>query len=60
MFASLKAFFADDCGATAIEYGLIGALVSVSALTALSSMGEGLQEVFNISSTSIEGALPDS
>ena len=30
----------DECGATAIEYGLIAALVSIAAILAISAMGE--------------------
>ncbi|NQV54795.1 MAG: Flp family type IVb pilin [Rhodospirillales bacterium] len=37
----------DDSGATAIEYGLIAALVSVAGIAALTAMGGGLQTMFN-------------
>ena len=59
MRASLKAFLVTEDGATAIEYGLIGALVSVAALTALSAMGDGVAQVFEISSGSIADVLPN-
>jgi|HigsolmetaAR202D_1030399.scaffolds.fasta_scaffold198886_1 pilus assembly protein Flp/PilA len=59
MFASLKAFFTDDSGATAIEYGLIGALISVAALTALSAMGDGIAQVFETSSASIDAVVAE-
>lgn len=59
MFASFKRFLREDDGATAIEYGLIAALVSVAAITALSTMGESLEGVFTTVSTSIDGALPE-
>lgn len=40
----------DESGATAIEYGLIAALVSVAVLAILSTLGGQLQETFqNIS-----------
>ncbi len=42
----LQAFLKDDCGATAIEYGLIAALVSVAAIAALTSLGDTVQAVF--------------
>ena len=42
----LQAFLKDDFGATAIEYGLIAALVSVAAIAALTSLGDTVQEVF--------------
>ncbi len=33
-------------GATAIEYGLIAALIAVAALTAMTSLGHQLQKTF--------------
>lgn len=58
MRALLKSFIADDSGATAIEYGLIGAMVSVAALTALSAMGDGIANVFDISAAAVQDSLP--
>ena len=55
---TLKRFFKDDFGGTAIEYGLIGALVSVFAITALSAMGDGVAAAFDISASAIEDVLP--
>ena len=43
----ITAFISDESGATAIEYGLIAALVSVAAITALGSMGNSLIAIFN-------------
>ena len=39
--------FKDEGGATAIEYGLIGALISVAAITAMTALGEQLGVTFN-------------
>lgn len=39
-------FAADESGATAIEYGLIAALVSVAILGALTTMGGKLTSTF--------------
>jgi pilus assembly protein Flp/PilA len=36
----------DESGATAIEYGLIAALVSVAAIAALTAMGTSLETMF--------------
>ena len=36
-----------DKGATAIEYGLIAALIAVAAITALQSIGNKLGTTFN-------------
>jgi pilus assembly protein Flp/PilA len=38
--------FHDESGATAIEYGLIAALVSVAAIAALTAMGSSLDAMF--------------
>ena len=59
-FAALKRFLAADDGATAIEYGLIAALVSVAAITALSALGTSLDGLFTEVSTSIDSAIPAS
>lgn len=37
----------DNKGATAIEYGLIAALIAVAAITAISGVGTKLQGTFN-------------
>ena len=39
MFKVIRTFAKDETGATAIEYGLIAALVSVAAIGALTAMG---------------------
>jgi len=36
----------DETGATAIEYGLIAALISVAAITAMGSLGNTLSATF--------------
>jgi pilus assembly protein Flp/PilA len=40
-------FIADKSGATAIEYGLIAALISVACITALSTFGGNLNNKFS-------------
>lgn len=41
-------------GATAIEYGLIAALIAVAAITAMSSLGGQISKTFNNVSTSLK------
>lgn len=36
----------DEQGATAIEYGLIAALIAVAAITAMTTLGDTLEETF--------------
>lgn len=43
----------DESGATAIEYGLIAALIAVAAITALTSLGGSLETTF----TTVGGKL---
>lgn len=38
----------DEAGATAIEYGLIAALIAVAAITAMGSLGNSLSNTFNL------------
>ncbi len=56
MFAKLKTFLTNEDGATAIEYGLIAALVSVAAIGALTAMGNSLTAMFTTVSSALSGA----
>ena len=47
MFEFLKLTKNDDKGATAIEYGLIAALIAVAIITAVTSVGTKLGGTFN-------------
>jgi pilus assembly protein Flp/PilA len=42
----LKRFLKDESGATAIEYGLIAAGISVAIITAVNLLGSQLQATF--------------
>jgi pilus assembly protein Flp/PilA len=47
----VRKMFKDTKGATAIEYGLIAALIAVAAITAMSALGSQLTKTFtNVSS----------
>ena len=43
-------------GATAIEYGLIAALIAVAAITAMQSLGNELSTTFNKVSTTMSSS----
>ncbi|MEP0191219.1 MAG: Flp family type IVb pilin [Erythrobacter sp.] len=45
----------DEQGATAIEYGLIAALIAVAAITAMQSLGSQLGSTFSEVSTEMAG-----
>ncbi len=40
-------FMKDESGATAIEYGLIAALISVGIIAAATTLGNGLSNLFS-------------
>lgn len=43
----------DEAGATAIEYGLIAALIAVAAITAMQGLGNELKTTFNTTSSAM-------
>jgi pilus assembly protein Flp/PilA len=47
MINLVSRFVKDDSGATAIEYGLIAALISVAIIGAATTMGTKLTSTFN-------------
>ncbi len=44
---TVKNFLNDESGATAIEYGLIAALISVGIIAAATTLGNGLSNLFS-------------
>ena len=48
-------FAQDESGATAIEYGLIAALVAVGIILAATTLGTSLSGLFNKISTKLTG-----
>jgi pilus assembly protein Flp/PilA len=50
-------FARDESGATAIEYGLIAALVSVAAIGAMTSLGDSLGNIFTEVSTNLDDSI---
>jgi pilus assembly protein Flp/PilA len=57
MLKTIRSFIADESGATAIEYGLIAALVSVAGIVALEAMGTSLRSMFQTVSSQLDGAV---
>jgi pilus assembly protein Flp/PilA len=47
-------FIADENGATAIEYGLIAAGISIAILAAVNGLGSNLNTMFNSINTSLK------
>jgi pilus assembly protein Flp/PilA len=52
----LTRFAKDESGVTAMEYGLIAALVAVVIITAVTLVGQNLANVFNQIATALTGA----
>ena len=53
----LLAFVKDQTGATAIEYGLIAALVAIIALVGIATAGSSVQGLFNRTASKAGGAM---
>ncbi|MFM2302539.1 MAG: hypothetical protein RLZZ84_2275 [Pseudomonadota bacterium] len=52
----INKLFRDEAGATAIEYGLIAALIAVAAITAMQGLGNELKTTFNTTSAAMSNA----
>ncbi len=52
----IKNLVRDEAGATAIEYGLIAALIAVAAIAAMQGLGNQLGTTFNGVSTCLSNA----
>ncbi len=48
----------DEKGTTAVEYGLIAGLISVAGLVAFISLGDSLNVIFDLVSTTINSSNP--
>ena len=57
--ASLKRLIHDEHGATAVEYGLIAALVSVAVIVVLGALGDNLTATFTSVSDELAGAAEE-
>ena len=51
--ARLTGFLADEGGASAVEYGLLVALISVAIIGALVTLSGGIKNTFNIISNTL-------
>ena len=51
-----KNLIANEDGATAIEYGLIAALIAVAAITAMGALGNSLSNTFTMVSGQMNNA----
>jgi pilus assembly protein Flp/PilA len=56
ILTSFKELLCDRTGATAIEYGLIAALVAVASIAAMKGLGGQLKTTFGTTSSSMSAA----
>ena len=52
----MRKFFQNESGATAIEYGLIAALIAVAIIGAVSALGDNAATTFNTVADEMAGA----
>lgn len=55
---AVKNFLQDEQGVTAIEYGLIAALIAVVIIAAVRLIGVNLDRIFDVIGASLGGAVP--
>jgi pilus assembly protein Flp/PilA len=53
---NIKGFLRDESGATAIEYGLIAAGISVAIITVVNTLGSQLKATFTIINSDLASA----
>ena len=58
MLTLIRKLVRSEDGATAIEYGLIAALIAVAAITAMQGLGTSLNSTFTNVSTAMGGSNP--
>ncbi len=56
MQSFINRFLNDQSGATAIEYGLIAALIAVAAIAGMGALGTQLSGIFNRVATTLQNA----
>ena len=56
MFGCFRELCRDTHGATALEYGLIAALVSVAGIVALNTLGDSLIAIYTALTTNMDTA----
>lgn len=58
MLKFIQRFARDESGATAIEYALIAALIAVGIVTAATTLGTDISDLFGTVSDELTGATP--
>lgn len=55
---AMQAFIRDEAAVSSIEYALIGILIAVVILAAITSVGTQLLDLFNFVSSQVDQAIP--
>ena len=53
MLTAIRQFIRDEEGATAVEYGLMAALIAAVIITAVTAIGTNLETTFNTVATAL-------
>jgi pilus assembly protein Flp/PilA len=56
MFNFIRSFARDEAGVTAMEYGMIAALVAVAILAVLGTLGQDLNRTFGLIQSGLANA----
>ncbi|MCP8885389.1 Flp family type IVb pilin [Devosia sp. XJ19-1] len=56
----IRRFAADQTGATAIEYALLGTIIAVALVASFTLVGDGVANMFGSGSTGAVGAIGNS
>jgi len=54
----MRKFFADESGATAVEYGIVVALIAGAIILALAALGTSLNDMFGYMAGKVQSARP--
>ena len=54
----IKNFFKDESGASAVEYGLLVALIALAIMVGATQLGGSINKLFADSATRLDSALP--
>jgi pilus assembly protein Flp/PilA len=54
--SKIRNFFSDESGASAVEYGLLVALIAVVIIVAVTALGTSIAGIFSNASTAIKGS----
>jgi pilus assembly protein Flp/PilA len=54
----MKRFLQDQRGATAIEYAIIGAMISIAIIASVSLLGDALDDSFSTTAAKVAATVP--